>query len=80
MTLPFWPVAEQGHALQECCLLVNILDLDPGFPLPLHPPAHSDTGFIHDIWLHMKHPHSSGIQAVVLVEFRYHLKQLQLIL
>ena len=55
------------------------LDLDPGFPLPLRPPAHSDTGFIHDIWLHMKNPHTSGIQAVVLVEFRYHLEQLQLI-
>ena len=45
MTLPLWPVVEQGNALQECCLLVNTLDLDAGFPV--HPSAHSDTHFIH---------------------------------
>lgn len=80
MTLSFWPVVGQGYAQQECCFLVNTLDLDPGLPLPLHPPAHSGIGFIQEIWLHMKHPHTSGIQAVVLVVFRYHLKLLQLTL
>lgn len=52
MTLSLWAVVEQSTALQECCLLVNRLALDPRFPLLLPPPAHADSGFVRYLAAH----------------------------